>query len=289
MATCRTGYFGSTRTNDMIEALQFEFMRNALLAGLLACVACGIIGTLVVVNRMVFLAGGIAHAAYGGIGAALYFGWPVAAGTLGFSVLASIVMGALSLRHKHRVDTIIGLTWAVGFAVGVLFVDRTPGYNVDLMGFLFGSILTVPTSDLWIMVTLDLVILGTVTAFYRGFVALSYDDEFAMVRGVPVKMLYFLLLGLIALSVVVIIRVVGLILVIALLTIPPYFGERHARSLRTMMVASFLFSATAVFLGLWVAYVFNLTCGATVILVAAALFGIAQMWEIPKRQRSSTT
>lgn len=273
----------------MIEALQYEFMRNALLAGLLACVACGIIGTLVVVNRIVFLAGGIAHAAYGGIGASVFFGWPITAGTLGFAVLASMVMGGLSLRHKHRADTIIGVTWAVGFALGVLFVDRTPGYNVDLMGFLFGSILSVPTSDLWIMVILDLVIVATVVTFYRGFMALSYDDEFAMIRGVPVKILYFVLLGMIALSVVMIIRVVGLILVIALMTIPPYFGERYTRSLKSMMIASFLFSAAAIFVGLWVSYAFNLTCGATVIMAAAVLFGLVQVWEFLRRHRGSAT
>jgi zinc transport system permease protein len=205
---------------DMFEALQFEFMQNALIAGLLASVICGIMGTLVVVNRIVFLSGGIAHAAYGGIGLAFFFGWPYMVGTLGFSLLAALVMAAVALRAKHRSDAIIGVIWAVGMAVGIILLDLKPGYNVDLMSYLFGSILAVPDSDLWIMFIVGVVIIGTVTFFYDDYLAMSYDEEFAQIRGVRVKFLYFLLISLLAVSIVMIIQVVGLILVIALLTIP---------------------------------------------------------------------
>ena len=136
----------------VFEALQFEFMRNALMAGLLASIMCGIIGTLVVVNRMVFLSGGIAHAAYGGIGLAFFFGFSYLWGIVGFALL----MAAISIKTKQRADTIIGVLWAVGMALGVILLDMTPGYNVDLMSYLFGSILTVPTSDLWFMLILNL-------------------------------------------------------------------------------------------------------------------------------------
>ena len=115
----------------MIEALQFEFMRNALVAGLLASVICGIMGTLVVVNRIVFLSGGIAHAAFGGIGLAFFFGWHYLVGTIGFSVAAALAMALITLKAKHRADTIIGVIWAVGMAVGIILLDLTPGYNVD--------------------------------------------------------------------------------------------------------------------------------------------------------------
>ena len=135
----------------MLEVLQLEFMRNALAAGILVSVVCGVIGTLVVVNRIVFLAGGIAHAAYGGIGLAFFMGWPYVAGTAGFSLLAAGVMAAVTLKAKHRADAMIGVIWAVGMAVGVIFMDLTPGYNVDLMSYLFGSILAVPVADLWQM------------------------------------------------------------------------------------------------------------------------------------------
>jgi zinc transport system permease protein len=260
---------------DMFEALQFEFMQNALIAGLLASVICGIMGTLVVVNRIVFLSGGIAHAAYGGIGLAFFFGWPYMLGTLGFSLLAAQVMAAVALRAKHRSDAIIGVIWAVGMAVGIILLDLTPGYNVDLMSYLFGSILAVPDSDLWIMFTVGVVIIGTVIFFYDDYLAMSYDEEFAQIRGVRVKFLYFLLISLLAVSIVMIIQVVGLILVIALLTIPPFIAEKHANSLFKMMVLSCALSIIFTLTGLWLSYVFNLTSGASIILVAGTGFLVA--------------
>ena len=256
----------------MIELLQFEFMRNALLAGLLAAIICGVIGTFVVVNRIVFLSGGIAHASYGGIGLAFFFGFPYLLGVLGFSLLAALFMAFISLKAKHRVDTFIGVIWAVGMALGVILLDLTPGYNVDLMSYLFGSILTVPTSDLWLMATLVGLIVVLVGYFYQDFVSLSYDDEFARIRGIPVKFLYFLLIAMIALTVVMVIRIVGLILIIALLTIPPYISERLSHSLFQMMIYSVCLNILFISIGLGLSYSFNLTSGATIIMVAAAGF-----------------
>jgi zinc transport system permease protein len=255
-------------------------MRNALMAGLLTSVACGVIGTFVVVNRIVFLSGGIAHAAYGGIGLAFFFGLPFVVGTLGFALLVAMVMAAVTLKARHRSDTIIGVLWAIGMALGVILLDLSPGYNVDLMSFLFGSILAVPTADLWLMLVLNILILLTVVYFYNDFLALSYDEDFAKLRGVRVKLLYFVLLAMVALSVVMIIRIVGLILVIALLTIPPYIAEKHSGSLRAMMFISFLLSCLFTMVGLWVSYVFNLTSGATIIMVAGVCFFISLFFEL---------
>jgi zinc transport system permease protein len=275
------------RNTAMIEALQFEFMRNALLAGLMASVLCGVIGTYVVVNRIVFLSGGIAHAAYGGIGLAFFLGLPYIVGTLGFTLIIAMLMAVITLRARHRADTIIGVLWAVGMALGVILIDLTPGYNVDLMSFLFGSILTVPTSDLWLMLILTVVVLLTVAFFYNDLLALSYDEEFAEVRGISVRPLYFILLAMIALSVVTIIRVVGLILVIALLTIPPYIAERHSGSMQRMMLLSVLFNVLFTIVGLWFSYEFNLTSGATIIMVAAVGFFIALFVERLRPRRSA--
>lgn len=256
----------------MIEALQFEFMRHALVAGLLASIICGIMGTLVVVNRIVFLSGGIAHAAYGGIGVAFYFGWPYLPGTIIFSLLAAMLMAAVSMKAKHRADTIIGVIWAVGMAVGIILIDLTPGYNVDLMSYLFGSILTVPTSDLLIMVGMGILITLGVVYYYKDLLALSYDEEFAQIRGVPVKRLYFTLIGMLAVTIVMVIQVVGLILVIALLTIPPFIMEKHAKSLFQMMAGSSLLGALFTITGLWLSYRFDLTSGASIILVSGLAF-----------------
>jgi len=256
----------------MLEALQYEFMRNALAAGLLASVICGIMGTLVVVNRIVFLSGGIAHAAFGGIGLSFFLGWPYLFGTLGFSIAAAMVMAAVSLKAKHRADTIIGVIWAVGMAFGIILLDLTPGYNVNLMSYLFGSILAVPRLDLWIMLMVGALIGGFVIYFYKDLLAISYDEEFARIRGVPIRALYFTLIGILAIAIVLIIRIVGLILVIALLTIPPFMVEKYAKSLFQMMMGSSLLGALFTIIGLWLSYAFNLTSGASIILVAGISF-----------------
>lgn len=256
----------------MLEALQFEFMRNAVMAAIMASAICGVIGTLVVVNRIVFLAGGIAHAAYGGIGLAFFLGLPYFVGIFGFSVVASMIMAAITLKEKNRADTFIGVVWAVGMALGVILLDIKEGYNVDLMSYLFGSILTVPSSELYIMAGLSLFIVIIVGFYYHDFLAMSYDQEFAQLRGVSVKPLYFLLIGMIALSVVMVIKVVGLILIIALLTIPPFIAERYTNSLLQMMLFSGFLSIIFSLVGLWFSYKLNLTSGATIIMVAAFAF-----------------
>ncbi len=268
----------------MWEALQYDFMRNALLAGFLVSISCGIIGSLVVVNRIVFISGGIAHAAFGGVGLGFFLGFSPFLGAAIFASGASLLMGAVSLKNKHRADTVIGVLWAIGMAIGIILVDLTPGYHVDLMSYLFGSILAVPAKDLWLMLPLDGFILVMVLLFYKEFVALSYDEEFAFVMGIPVKTLYLLLLGMTALSIVMIIRVVGLILVIALLTIPPYIAEKYTRSLGGMMVLSSLLSVCFTMLGLWFSYIFDFTSGATIILVAGAGFFLSQIPDLLKRR-----
>lgn len=260
----------------MWEALQLEFMRNAVLAGVLASIACGIVGSLVVVNRLVLLSGGIAHSAYGGVGLALFLGFSPTLGATLFALGAGIAMGTVTLRSKHRADTVIGVMWAVGMALGVVFVELSPGYNVDLMGYLFGSILAVPHTEIWFLATLDLAILLAAVFLYKELVAMSYDEEFAFVVGIPVTVLYLFLILLTALTVVLVIRVVGLILVIALLTIPPYIAEKITRSLGQMMVLSCLLGIFFTLVGLWFSYRFNLTSGATIILVSGTAFFLTQ-------------
>jgi zinc transport system permease protein len=256
----------------MWDALQFEFMRNALVAGVLVSIICGVLGTLVVVNRIVFISGGIAHAAYGGIGLALYLGFSPSVGAVLFSVVVSIIMGMVSLKSKERADTVIGVMWAVGMALGIIFSELTPGYNVDLMSYLFGSILSVPKADIWYMFCLVLLVSVVTSFFYKEFVALSYDEEFSFVVGIPVKTLYLGLLVLISLSVIGIIRVVGLILVIALLTIPPYIAEKYTFSLSKIMVLSSLLGILFTVVGLYISYHFDLASGATIIMVAGVAF-----------------
>ncbi len=271
----------------MLEVLQYEFMRHALAAGLLASLICGIMGTLVVVNRIVFLSGGIAHAAYGGIGLSFFMGWPYMAGTMGFSLAAALAMGAVTLKARHRADTVIGVMWAVGMAVGIVLLDLTPGYQSDLMSYLFGSILTVPGSDLWLMTAVSMIVLLAIVLFYNAFLAMAFDHEFARVRGIPVRTLYLGFIALLAVAIVFIIQVVGLILVIALLTIPPFVAEKFSRSLGWMMAWSCLLSALFTICGLFLSYYFNLTAGACIILAAGVGFCISIIAERMGMRRSA--
>ncbi|MFO7875943.1 MAG: metal ABC transporter permease [Desulfovermiculus sp.] len=259
----------------MLDLLHMHFMHNAMLAAALAGIVCAIIGTFVVINRIVFISGGIAHTAYGGVGLAVYCGFAPLLGITLISIAASLVMAWVSLKARHRMDTMIGVLWALGMAVGVILLDLTPGYNVNLMSYLFGSIMTVPTSYLLLMAVLTMIILGTVSYFYHDFVAMSFDPEFARVRGIPVTILYVLLMLMIGLSVVIVIQVVGLILVIALMSISPFIAERFSPSPLRMMGISLGLNLVFAFLGLTLSVTLDVSAGPSIILVASlAFFGV---------------
>ena len=258
----------------MLEILQYEFIQNAIIAGILVSFASGIIGSLIVVNRMVFLAGGIAHTSYGGIGLAVYFGFPIFLGASIFACAAALLMAFITLNNRNRIDTFIGLIWAVGMAVGIIFIDLTPGYNVDLMSYLFGSILAVSRDDLYFMGILLAVIITIMTFWYRDILAVSYDSEYASLRGINVKFFYTLILVLSALTVVIAIKVVGLILVIALLTIPIYIAEKISNTLASMMIYSGFLSTIFTLSGLYISYTYDLTSGASIIMVSAISLGL---------------
>jgi len=254
----------------MLEILQYQFMQTAIIAGILASIACGIIGVYVVVKRIVFISGGIAHASFGGIGLGYFLGINPILSVLPFSLLAAVVMGLVNRRTKIAEDTAIGILWAVGMALGVMFVGLTPGYAPDLMTYLFGNILTVPQTDLYLMAILDVIIISFVYLFYKEFLAISFDEEFSEVSDLPVEKLNLLLLCLIALTIVVMIRVVGLILVIALLTIPASISRSFSENLVGMMKLAVVFGAAFTIFGLFLSYLLNVPSGSTIILVMAA-------------------
>jgi zinc transport system permease protein len=274
----------------MIEALQFEFMRNALLGGILVSIACGVIGTFVVLNRIVFISGGIAHAAYGGIGLGYFLGFDPILGALSFSLASALAMGVVERKTRQRTDTIIGMMWAVGMALGILFLDLSRGYKSDMFGYLFGSILAVPRTDLYIMLGVDVIVVVMAIVFYRELLAISFDETFATVRNVKVTAIYLTLLCMIALTVVMMMRIVGLILVIALLTIPAAIAGQYARDMRTMMLGASVLGVVFTVSGLWLSYALNLTSGATIILAAAGGYvvslGVSYLLRRTGRDRS---
>ena len=249
-------------------ALNQTFLQNALIGGLLASVACGIVGSFVVVKRIGYIAGGIAHAVLGGMGIAYYFGYSPIGGAIVAALLSAGVIGWINLHWKQQEDTIISALWSVGMATGVLFIARTPGYNVDLMSYLFGNILMIPRQDLYLIFALDLAIAVIILLFYKQFLAVAFDEEFARLRGVRVDLFYLLLLALVSLTVVILIQVVGLIMVIALLTLPAAIAGHFVHSLAKMMVLATLFGAFFTTGGLFISYQPDLPAGATTVLLA---------------------
>ncbi len=249
-----------------------SFLQNALLAGILASVACGIVGTYVVVKRIGFLAGGIAHTVLGGMGIAYFFGANPLGGALVAALVAALLIGWVSLRWREQEDTLISALWAVGMAIGILFIFHTPGYNIDLMSYLFGNILMVPREDLFLMVMMDATIVLTVALFYKQFLAVSFDEEFARLRGVRVTFFYLLLLCMVAVTVVLLIQVVGLILVIALLTLPAAIAGQYVATVGKMMALATGFGVVFTSAGLAFAYEPDLPAGATIILLAGTAY-----------------
>lgn len=255
------------------------FLQNALLTGILAGVACGIVGSYVVTRRITYIAGGIAHSVLGGMGAARYFqtvhGWEWLHpfyGAVAAALAAAVVIGVVSLTAKQREDTTIGAVWAIGMAVGILFISGTPGYNQDLMSYLFGNILMVSSKDLWLIVALDALVVLVGLVFYNSLLAVCFDEEFARLRGIRVEIYYLVLLCLTALTVVLLATVVGIVMVIALLTLPVAIAGEFATKLWQMMVFSSLLTAIFTSLGLAVSYGPNLPAGATTIVLAGFVY-----------------
>ena len=220
----------------MLELFQYEFMQRALIAAVLVSISCGVVGSYVVIKRIVSLSGAISHAAFGGVGLGYFLGVNPVLAAIPFSIISAISIGGVKQITNISEDTAIGILWSVGMAIGVIFINLTPGYAPDLFSYLFGSILTVSNTDLYIMLILDLVIISVVYMFRREFLAVSFDEEFSNVVGLPALLIYMLLLALVALSVVVLIKVVGVILLIALFTIPAAIGKQYTYNLRNLMI-----------------------------------------------------
>jgi len=266
---------------EFVAALQQQtFLQYALLTGILASIACGVVGSYVVTRRITYIAGGIAHSVLAGLGAARYcqtvFAWtwldPLY-GAVAAALLSALVIGLVSLwSARQREDTVIGAVWAIGMAVGILFIFKTPGYNEDLTSYLFGNILMVSPHDLWLIAALDTVIVAAAILFYNQLLVVCFDEEFARLRGVHVEFYYLLLLCLTALTVVLLVTVVGIVMVIALLTLPVAVAGHFAKRLWQMMVFSAILTALLTSFGLFFSYGPDLPAGATTIVLAGAVY-----------------
>ena len=255
-----------------LDFLQYDFMRNALAAGLAASVLCGIIGVYVILNKIVFISDGIAHAAFGGIGLGYYLGYDPLAFGIGSAVLTALGIAMVSSRTRVSEDTAIGVFMATGMALGIMLLTLSQGYAKDLFGYLFGNILAVTRSDVLLILALTLIILAIVFLLYQEFLLLSFDPIYGEAIGLPVQSLRLLLLAMVAFSVVILIKIVGIIMVIALLTIPGAISRRHMKSLPAIMAGSIFLGAVFVTIGLMISYELDVPSGATIILTAAVAF-----------------
>jgi zinc transport system permease protein len=255
----------------LIDALSYEFVRHALLAGVLAAALCGVIGPFVVVKRLAFISDGISHAAFGGMGVCFFLGLDPILGAIPVALLCALALGLVDAETLRSSDALIGVLWAVGLAVGIVFVYKTPGYAPNLMTYLFGNILLVSRKDLGVILGLAVAVVTLLAVFYKGLVAVAFDEVFARVQGMPVRLLMCLLLSMIALTVVILIQVVGIILVVALLTIPPVISLMLFKDLRTVLASSVLLGVGITLGGLTLSFLYDLPSGPAIILLGAAL------------------
>ena len=264
----------------MLDLLTYDFFRNALVAALLAAISCGIIGTYIVSRRMVFISGGITHASFGGIGIGYYFGFNPIVGAAVFAVLSALGIEFSSRKTEIREDSAIAILWALGMAVGVIFVFMTPGYAPNLMSYLFGNILTVSTIDLILLLSLCFVILAFFILQFKNILYIAFDEEFARARRMPVSLIKYIMISLIALTIVFNIRVVGIILVISLLTIPQTIANMFVKRFYSIMVFSVLIALLGTLSGLILSYIFDIPSGAAIIFFLVILFFLARILKI---------
>ncbi len=267
-------FFEALRTNPLLL--------SALLAGLAASFVSGIIGAYVVVKRIVFISGSIAHSVLGGIGFCLWLersqGVTWASPLLGAlvsAVFSALLIGWIRLYYKQREDSVIAALWSIGMATGVLFISQTPGFNVELTNFLIGNILWVSKTDLYVLFALDIIVLAIVACLHKKFLAICFDEEQARLQGLPVNALYLLLLVLTAVSIVLLIQVVGIILVMTMLTIPAAIANLYTYKLSSVMAFGILLSSIFCVVGMMAAYHFDWPGGATIALVAGLSYVVA--------------
>lgn len=256
----------------MIEPLMYEFFRSALIAGLLASIVCGIIGSYIVVKHMISVAGGISHAAFGGIGLGYLLGIDPLTGAFFFTIGVSAAIWGLMERAREHIDTLIGAFWAGGMAFGILCISLTRGYTPDLFSYLFGNILLVPPNHLILISLLGIAIIVIVTLFYPSLQAVAFDQEYATISGLPTRSLNLLILILIAVAVVVLIQVVGIILVIALLTLPAAIARHFSKTLSSLMIKSAFTGMVLTTTGIYLSWIFDIPSGSTIILFGVFVY-----------------
>lgn len=268
----------------MIKAIaEYGFLQNAVLAGFLASVICGVIGVIIVEKKLLMMSGGIAHTAYGGVGLGYLLGFEPVLGAGIFSVAAAILIGIIRRKNSVYTDVIISLLWALGMALGIAFVGFMPGYPPDINSYLFGNILSVTKKDIYIMLSITVIVLLAIVALFNDWKAFLFDSRFSKVSGLKTAFLEYLLLIIVALSIVVLIRVVGIILAIALLSAPAACAALLTKSFKGRMLTASVLSFVFCFAGLAASYYLSIASGAAIVFVAVSAYFLLLLFGKIKR------
>ncbi len=260
--------------STLINLFTYDFFVHAFLASLFAAVSCGIIGTYIVSRRIVFISGGITHASFGGIGIGYFLGISPLLGAAVFAVLSGLGIQYFTRKARVREDSSIAIWWSLGMAVGIIFIYLTPGYAPNLMSYLFGSILTVSNTEIWLMAVLSLGLIAFFVFMYRTILYVAFDEDFAHTTGLPVQLINYILISLIALTIVLNIRVVGIILILSLLTIPQASANLFTKDFKKMIFLSVLIAFIGSFAGLLISYFADIPSGASIIFTLVFIFGL---------------
>lgn len=269
----------------MIEILQYPFFLKALLTALMTSILCGLIGSYIVSRRIVFIGGGITHTSFGGIGLGYYLGINPVITAAVFGVLSAIGIKAASDKADIREDSAIGIFWALGMALGIIFIYLTPGYAPDLMTYLFGNILMVSMTDIYIITGLSIIASAVFYFLFNEIHSIAFDEEFAKTQGIRVNLINYTLISLVALTIVFNIKVVGIILVMSLLTIPQTAASVITKNFRTMIFLSIIIAVISSFSGLVISYYFNIPSGASIIFSSVVIFVIIKLFYNLRRKK----
>jgi len=256
----------------MFELLGFQFFQNALIVAVLTSIAAGLIGTYIVIKRMSLISGSIAHTAFGGLGISYFLNSNPLIGGMIFSLVSAVSIALFRKNARNRIDTLLSFLWATGMAIGLVFMFLTPGYSTDLFTYLFGNILLVSKFNLYMILILDIVILATVYLMYNSFLSVTFDEEYSETRNMPVTIVNMILFALIALTIVATIRVVGIVLMIAILTIPAATAQMFHKTMKKMMITSSIITLFASLSGLFFSYYLNFPAGPIIVLIISTIY-----------------
>ena len=246
----------------------WDLISSSIYASILLSIAIAIIGSLIVINKTTAITGSIAHGSFGGIGIALFIGSSIILTTSIFTIFLALILSFISIKYPHRLDSLIGVIWAVGMSIGIIFLSLTPGYNSDALSYLFGNILLVSNQDLIFMGMVDILILISIIFLYHRFIAMSYDKEFLSLRGINANLLYTYFLILTSLTIVMSVRAIGIILILALFTIPALIAEKFTKKFYSMMILSGILGAVFMISGILVSFFYNISPTPTIVIIA---------------------